>query len=136
MNIYLLMMGNGYGNTNVHSVWATKADAEAKAKELEHNQERCDNIYWVDTRGLQGDEFALFPKSSLIRRYEEKGAEIERLKLQLKRVAENIESLDIEQPHNCLFGYGSCGYPIDDCYNCPMHSWSDHTPFLTSCEFK
>lgn len=25
------------------------------------------------------------------------------------------------QPDKCIFGGGSCGYPIDDCMNCPCH---------------
>jgi hypothetical protein len=54
---------------------------------------------------------------------------------QLKSVAKAIESLKIEQPSTCLFGRGVCGYPIDDCYNCPTHEWSVNYCPLT-CEFK
>jgi hypothetical protein len=25
------------------------------------------------------------------------------------------------QPDKCIFGGGSCGYPIEDCKNCPCH---------------
>lgn len=41
-----------------------------------------------------------------------------------------------EQPAECVFGYGCCGYPIDDCYNCPCHTWSDYGMPLTTCKFK
>ncbi len=42
----------------------------------------------------------------------------------LKCVAKSIENLGVEQPIQCLFGYGICGYPIDDCHNCPRHDWN------------
>ena len=29
------------------------------------------------------------------------------------------------QPEKCIFGSGSCGYPIEDCSNCPCHPGSD-----------
>lgn len=29
------------------------------------------------------------------------------------------------QPEKCIFGGGSCGYPIEDCNNCPCHPGSD-----------
>lgn len=51
----------------------------------------------------------------------------------LKVVARSIEKLGIEQPKNCLFGQGLCGYPIDDCFNCPVHSWNGYVP-LMKCE--
>lgn len=25
------------------------------------------------------------------------------------------------QPDNCIFGGGHCGYPIEECYDCPFH---------------
>ena len=50
--------------------------------------------------------------------------ENDEMESQLKTVAKNIQALGIEQPAKCLFADGVCGYPIDDCYNCPMHSWS------------
>jgi hypothetical protein len=72
---------------------------------------------------------------NIIERY---GAEVRRnqeLLEQLQTVAKNISQLDIEQPSQCLFGKGFCGYPIDDCFNCPMHEWTDS--FIpTQCEFK
>lgn len=58
------------------------------------------------------------------------------LQEQLKAVAKAIQGLDIEQPRECLFGRGECGYPIDDCYNCPCHEWSDFGFPRTQCEFK
>jgi len=71
-----------------------------------------------------------------IERNAEMSKENEKLVEQLKIVAKKLPTLMPEQPTECVFGYGCCGYPIDDCYNCPMHSWSDFTPPLTTCEFK
>lgn len=41
----------------------------------------------------------------------------------LKKVAKSIQKLGVEQPEKCLFDDNACYYPIDDCYNCPVHSW-------------
>ena len=73
---------------------------------------------------------------NLLERYTEICEENQILLEQLKLVAKNLTSLMPEQPAECVFGYGYCNYPINDCYNCPMHSWSDFTPPLTTCEFK
>ena len=54
----------------------------------------------------------------------------------LKTVAKNIQESGIEQPSKCFFGCGDCGYPIDDCYNCPCHKWSAYGFPMTQCEFK
>ncbi|MCD7891576.1 MAG: hypothetical protein LUG26_07525 [Ruminococcus sp.] len=33
---------------------------------------------------------------------------------------DNEKTITTEQPENCLYGYAQiCGYPIDDCENCP-----------------
>ena len=32
------------------------------------------------------------------------------------------------QPDTCIFGGGSCGYPIDDCQNCPCYP-GNHDPY-------
>lgn len=63
-------------------------------------------------------------------------AENERLLEVLKTVAKNIQESGIEQPSLCFFGCGDCGYPIDDCYNCPCHKWSAYELPMTQCEFK
>lgn len=70
------------------------------------------------------------------KRYEKEAKMNEILVEQLKQVARALEQSNIEQPSQCFFKDISCGYPIDDCYNCPMHEWSDFTMPLTSCEFK
>lgn len=57
------------------------------------------------------------------------------LENRLKSVSKNIQSLGIEQPKKCLFNDGTCGYPINDCYNCPVHSWSGYVP-MVKCEIK
>ncbi len=54
--------------------------------------------------------------------------ENEELESMLKNVARNIQSLKIEQPTKCLFTNGCCGYPVEDCYNCPVHSWNGYEP--------
>lgn len=43
---------------------------------------------------------------------------------QLKAVAKAVEGLGIPQPERCLFGWGSCCYPISACYECPAHAWN------------
>ena len=72
----------------------------------------------------------------LVERFEEISKENERILEQLKLVAKNLPTLMPEQPTECVFGYGCCGYPIDDCYNCPCHPWSDYGMPLTTCKFK
>ena len=42
----------------------------------------------------------------------------------LKAVAKFVQESKTAQPTQCVFGGGTCGYPIDDCYNCPVHSWN------------
>ena len=54
----------------------------------------------------------------------------------LKTVAKNIQESGIEQPSKCFFGCGDCGYPIDDCYNCPCQEWNAYGFPMTQCEFK
>lgn len=71
----------------------------------------------------------------IAKRYEESVKQNQRLIEQLKFVAKAIQT-DMPQPSQCLFKSGVCCYPIEDCYNCPMHEWSDYTMPLTSCEFK
>lgn len=48
----------------------------------------------------------------------------------------NIE-IPTEQPDECIFGYGVCGYPIDDCKNCPARP-ENNDPYwnMSSCEIK
>ena len=144
MKIYLIMQSNGYGNSAVNSVWATRAEAEVECKRLQTSQERYDNDYYVVEKELQGDTCG-FWKETIYQRLElnridrepyEK--EIERLTNKLKEVAENIGKMQIFriQPSECVFGCGSCGYPIEDCVNCPCHPWSVNYMPLTSCEFK
>ena len=72
----------------------------------------------------------------ILRRVQMTERENERLVEVLKTVAKNIQESGIEQPSNCFFGCGDCGYPIDDCYNCPCHSWSAYGFPMTQCEFK
>lgn len=71
----------------------------------------------------------------VIQKYREEVERNQKLLEQLQTVAKTIEGLNIEQPSTCLFGRGTCGYPIDDCYNCPTHEWSAYYCPLT-CEFK
>lgn len=52
------MQSNGYGNSAVNSVWATKTEAQAKCKEMKESQERYDNHYYVVEQELQGDTCA------------------------------------------------------------------------------
>ncbi len=54
--------------------------------------------------------------------------ENEELESMLKNIARNIQSLKIEQPTKCLFTNGCCCYPVEDCYNCPVHSWNGCVP--------
>lgn len=71
----------------------------------------------------------------LVERISRAEEEKERYLEVLKTVAKNIQESGIEQPSMCLFGYGTCGYPIDDCFNCPCHPWSiDYMP-ITHCKF-
>ena len=72
---------------------------------------------------------------NLVERYYEIQKENEKLVEQLKLVSKNLTTLLPEQPEECVFGYGCCGYPIDDCYNCPCHPWNDYGMPLTMCEF-
>ena len=58
--------------------------------------------------------------------------ENDELERRLKTVAKNIQTLGIEQPCECLFTEGTCNYPIDDCYNCPIHTWSGYKPTTTA----
>ena len=58
--------------------------------------------------------------------------ENDELESRLKAVAKNIQTLGIGQPRKCLFTNGLCGYPIDDCYNCPVHTWSGYVPTTTA----
>lgn len=73
---------------------------------------------------------------NLLERYTEICEENQILLEQLKLVAKNLPALMPEQPTECVFGYGCCGYPINDCYNCPCHPWSDYGMPLTTCKFK
>ena len=58
--------------------------------------------------------------------------ENDELESRLKAVAKNIQTLGIEQPRKCLFTKGLCCYPIDDCYNCPAHTWNGYAPTTTA----
>lgn len=58
--------------------------------------------------------------------------ENDELESRLKNAAKNIQELRIEQPCKCFFTNGLCGYPIDDCYNCPVHTWSGYIPTTTA----
>lgn len=74
------------------------------------------------------------PIDRFIERLSKAEHEQERLIGVLKTVALSIQESGIEQPETCLFGFGTCGYPIDDCYNCPCHDWNeDYMPL--HCEF-
>lgn len=48
-----------------------------------------------------------------------------------------IVEIPTEQPSECIFGYGVCGYPIDDCKNCPARP-DNNDPYwnMSSCEIK
>ena len=72
----------------------------------------------------------------LIERISRAEQEKERYLEVLKTVAKNIQESGIEQPSMCLFGCGTCGYPIDDCFNCPCHAGSINYMPITHCEFK
>ena len=72
----------------------------------------------------------------VIERLSKAEEEKERLLDVLSTVAKSIQKSGIEQPSMCLFGYGTCGYPIDDCFNCPCHEWSINYMPITHCEFK
>ena len=71
MKIYLIMQNNGFGNSAVNSVWATKTEAQAKCKELKENQERYDNHYYVVEQELHGDTCG-FWKDTMYERLTEK----------------------------------------------------------------
>ena len=82
------------------------------------------------------NEIQTRPIDRIISRMSEAEKEKERLLEVLKTVAKSIQESGMEQPSMCLFGYGTCGYPIDDCFNCPCHSWSVNYFPITHCEFK
>lgn len=65
MKVYLIMQSNGYGNSAVNSVWATKTEAEAKCKELKESQERYDNDYYVVEKELQGNRLTIENKGHI-----------------------------------------------------------------------
>ena len=72
----------------------------------------------------------------VLRRMQSIERENEVLRETLKKVAISIQESGIEQPAQCFFGCGECGYPIDDCYNCPCHEWSAYGFPMTQCGFK
>ena len=72
---------------------------------------------------------------AVVRSYGEEVTRNQMLIEELQSVAKSIERLNIEQPSKCLFCGGVCGYPIDDCYNCPNHEWSVYYSPM-KCEFK
>lgn len=75
--------------------------------------------------------------NKLTEKLQEEAEHSEWLTDRLKCVAKSIESLGLEQPDKCLFGYGgSCCYPIEDCLNCPCHPWSINYMPLVSGKFK
>ena len=82
------------------------------------------------------DELNKPPFDRFIKRLSEAEQEKEMYLEVLKTVAKNIQESGIEQPSKCFFGCGYCGYPIDDCYNCPCHAWSVNYMPITHCEFK
>ena len=57
-----------------------------------------------------------------------------RLLEKLKSVAQAIQESGMEQPSQCLFEPGVCGYPIDDCFNCPCHEWAPSGMPFTKCD--
>lgn len=134
--VYMIVMQNGYGNNAIHSIWTTIDGASEEIIRLVRSQERYDNNYYIQPKELNGDLLGLINNNLILNRYHDEVQENKKLTEQLKTVAENLKSLMPEQPTECVFGYGACCYPIDDCGNCPMHSWSDFTPPLTTCEFK
>ena len=40
------------------------------------------------------------------------------LRYTIPQIVDVLASMD-EQPEDCIFGYGTCCYPIDECQNCP-----------------
>lgn len=102
-----------------------------RRKNGEYFEERQHLIGWDDIK-LFGDA----KDCVLQERYRLAVEANNKLMEQLKNIAKAIQGADISQPSQCLFGKGTCGYPIDDCYKCPMHEWSDYSFPLTSCEFK
>lgn len=134
--VYAIIMQNGYGNKAIHSLWTTNESACDEILRLVRNQERYDNDYHIQPLELKGDILGLIKNNQILNKYRDTVKEKESIVEQLKLVSKNLSALMPEQPTECVFGYGCCGYPIDDCYNCPMHSWSDFTPPLTICEFK
>ena len=134
--VYAIIMQNGYGNKAIHSLWTTNESACDEILRLVRNQERYDNDYHIQAFELKGDILGLINNNLILNKYHDTVKENESLAEQLKLVAKNLKSLMPEQPTQCVFGYGCCGYPIDDCYNCPCHPWSDYGMPLTTCEFK
>lgn len=44
---------------------------------------------------------------------------------------------NMDQPEECVHGYGVCCYPISDCKNCPARPENNDQYFgITTCEFK
>ena len=40
------------------------------------------------------------------------------LRYEMTNIVKTLASMD-EQPEDCIFGYGTCCYPIEECQNCP-----------------
>lgn len=137
MNVYVIIKQSAFGNNKaIESIWTTIEEASDEIIRLVREQERYDNHYYLETKEVKGDIFGIIKNSRILEKYHEETQLNIKLIERLKVLAQSIQSLDIDQPSTCLFGYGDCGYPINDCHNCPMHSWSDFTLPLTTCEFK
>lgn len=130
MTVYLVMGIIG-DHKDVYSVWATKEEAD---KEIKHLRE-CDlygKVYYIDSFTVNGDVFSAFPTNKLIQRYQEVTKDYNELREHLKFLASKINTVFKEQPTDCIFGYGTCNYPIEDCSKCPAHYWE----FGTECVIK
>lgn len=70
-----------------------------------------------------------------VKQMEEMDNTIKMQEARLKAVAMHIQNSNMAQPERCVFGVGICGYPIDDCYNCPLQPWN-FDPYLgmTKCK--
>lgn len=89
-----------------------------------------DNFEQLLDRAYLGAE----PCVAVSQLYLERQKEAEAMLTELK-AAKELQESGIMQPSHCFFGGGVCGYPIDDCVNCPVHGWNGGLP-STRCSFK
>ena len=92
MKISLIMQSNGYGNSAVNSVGATKPEAEAKCKELKESQERYDNDYYVVEKELHGDTCG-FWKDTIYQRLELNRIDREPYEKEIERLTDKLKDI-------------------------------------------